>query len=657
MIDPSATAALALHQAGRFEDAEAAYRKLLADTPESAEVLQLLGTLLHQRNRNDEAIILLRRAIGLEPGKAAWHGNLGLALRALERFDEAETALRDATSLNPESAEAHSNLGLVLRQLGKLQEAAQSFRRAIALKPAVAGFEVNLGVTYFVIRDYETAAAHFRRALAIQPNHGGAHGNLGGVLAELDQREDAVLHLRRSLELRPNIAEAHRALAGALRDLGRMDEALVESLRALDLEPDNAEAMQILLFVENYLGRRTPAETVDAARQYGRLVSATVPRRTDHINSRDPDRRLRIGFLSGDYRKHPVGQFFGHLLPHFDRRQVEVTLYSNNRRDDGATQQFKRDADVWRPINKLNDVEAEALMLADGVDILVDLSGHTAASRLPLLGRKPAPVQVSWLGYSGTVGLETIDHIIADDSVIPRGDDDNFVERPVRLPDAYLCYGPPQIEAPIGPIPARRRGHVTFGSYNKLDKMSDATIACWAQVLAAVPGSKLLLKSSALGSPEVWQVTERRCVAAGIAADRLLLQPQTKSYAEHMQSYGNIDICLDPFPYNGTTTSCDALWMGVPFVSLVGDRFVSRVGASLLRTIGLPDLVASDVAGYVAIAAQLANDLDRLESLRATLRPRLLASPLGDAPRFVGNFEAALRGMWHEWCRSTPAAL
>jgi len=650
-MDSDAAEALALHQEGRFSEAEAIYRRVLAADPDNAQVSSLLGTLCLQTKRNEEAVELLRRAVALKDDEASWHANLGVVLRALERYPEAADALRRAIALRPDYPEALSNLGLVLHQTREFREAIASFERAITLKPGMPGFHLNLGTTYLYLDLHEEAAAAFRAAIKLNARYPAAHSNLGMALLRLGQPKAAEEEMRAALALKPDSAEAHRGLGMALREQGQMAGALECYERAIALDPDNIESRQQLLFVENYLGRGTPAQAVAEAR----ALAAKLPTGSGapHTNARDPERRLKVGFVSGDFRRHPVTQFMGHLLPHFDRQATEVTLFANQDSDDQVTTQLRKDSDDWQSTWRLGDEEAEAMIREHGIDILIDLSGHTSYNRLPLFARRPAPVQAAWLGYSGTTGLAAIDYIIADDSVVPPGDEANFAEAPMRLPDAYLCYAPPVFSgmtATVSPPPSRTNGYVTFGSYNKLDKISDAAVACWSQVLLAVPGSKLLLKGATFDRDEVRRATEGRFAAQGISADRLVLKPQNPSYVLHFQSYGEIDICLDPFPYNGTTTSCDAFWMGVPMVTLVGDRFISRVGASLLRTVGLGDLVATDVESYVAIAAGLAADPARLAAIRSTLRDDLVRSPLGDAPRFVRNFEAALREMWRRWC-------
>ncbi len=648
--DDLAAQALALHQQGQFAEAEPLYLRALEADGRNAGTLSLLGTLYLQTKRNEEAADLLGQAIALQDDQPGWHANLGLVLRNLERYDEAETALRRALALRP-AAETYSNLGLVQHQLGQFEAAIASFEEAIKLRPDLAGPHVNVGTTYLKLEMYDEAAASFRAAIALSPRHVVAMSNLGLVLFRAGKLEAAETELRAAIEINPRFAEALRVLGEVVRDQGRMAEAIELFRRGVEIDPSNVLGYQGLIFGENYISAGTPAEALDAARHFDEIVSRPAP--VPFPNSRDPERRLKIGFVSGDFRRHPVGQFFGHMLPHFDRQQVEVTLYANQTKSDGTTLEMRETTDHWRPIARLSDEAAAEQIRADGTDILIDLSGHTGGNRLQMFALRPAPVQAAWLGYSGTTGLSTIDHIIADDDIIPVEDEAHYSETPVRLPASYLCYSPPKFHGvvpEVAPTPADANGFVTFGTYNNLFKVSDASVACWAKVLAAVPDSRLLLKGAALASEDGRSAVERRFSEHGIAPDRLLLKASVGSHLVHFRSYSEIDIGLDPFPYNGTTTSCDSLWMGVPFVALAGDRFISRVGVSLLRSVGLGDLVAGDVDQYVQIARDLAADLPRLRRIRAGLRDDLMASPLGDVERFTRHFEAGLREMWRRWC-------
>ncbi len=650
-IDQAVARALALHQQGQLGEAEPIYRDVLARAPQDPQALALLGTLCLQTGRDAESAELLGAATRLKPDEAGWLSNLGLVLRKLERYPEGETALRAALALKPDAPETLSNLGLVLHQMAEFEAAIDCFKQAIALRGDMPGFHVNLGSTYMQLDRIDEAVACFERAVALQPRHLGAQQNLGLTLFRAGRLEESEAVYRRITQLLPANADGWRGLGKALRDQGRMHEAIAAYEQALAIEPDNVEAYQGLLFNRNYLSLGTPAEALLAARgvetRLGPFAPAAFP------NLPDPDRRLRVGLVSADFKNHPVGQFVGHLLPLFDRSQFELIGFANQARSDGRTLSMQAALDGWHAIHKLGDEAVDALIRALEVDILIDLSGHTGGNRMRLFARHPAPVQATWLGYSGTTGLSAIDYIIADPSIIPPGDEAHYAETPIRLPHTYLCYDPPQFSGlvpEVAPAPALKNGFVTFGTYNNAYKISDDTIACWARVLEAVPNSRLLLKHKLYATQDGRQAMAGRFARHGVDPARLLLKSNTPSHLLHFQSYGEIDIGLDPFPYNGTTTTGDSLWMGVPVITLVGDRFISRVGASMMRAVGLGDLAAPDIAGYVETARRLASDLPRLAQIRATLRPTMMASPLGDAPRFARDFEAALRSMWRTWC-------
>lgn len=649
------TKALALHQQGDLAAAEPIYRKILAHSAEEATALSLLGTLCLQTGRDKEAADLLERAIALKPDEPGWLANLGVVLRKLERYTEGADALRRSLELKPDAPETVSNLGLVQHQLGDFLQAIESFKAAIALRPNLAGPHINLGTTYLHLELFEEAAASFRQAIALQPRHAFAHSNLGMALIRLGQLQAAESEFRAAVTLAPKTAEGWRGLGMALRDQGRMEDALNAYEQALALDPDDPAAYQGLLFNLNYLSRGTPSQALTVAKHFETLVKA--PSVAAHAKATDRTRKLRVGFVSADYRSHPVGQFFGHLLPLFDRDQVHVVAFANQSESDQTTLQMKANADAWHPIKTLSDEAAAELIRDEKIDILVDLSGHTGGNRMKLFALRPAPVQATWLGYSGTTGLSEIDYIIADIAIIPPEHDVNYSERPIRLPGSYLCYRPPEFSGltpEVSATPALRNGYVTFGTYNNIYKISDATVACWADLLKAVPTSRLLLKHRVFSTDDGTDAMHKRFADHGISAARLMLKAPIASHFLHFQSYGEMDIALDPFPYNGTTTTCDALWMGVPLVTLIGDRFISRVGASLVRTVGLGDLAAQTVDDYVDIARRLAADLPRLTDIRSRLRQDMMASPLGDAPRFARDLESVFRQMWQRWC-DTPA--
>jgi predicted O-linked N-acetylglucosamine transferase (SPINDLY family) len=429
--------------------------------------------------------------------------------------------------------------------------------------------------------------------------------------------------------------------------MARLDDALAAYDTALRLRPDYADAHSNKLLALHYGAFDARGAIAAQARAFGASVNrAGTPKA--FVNAPVPDRRLRIGYVSGDLRRHPVGYFLQSVLRNHASDAVEVFCYSNNLKDDDLTASFQSEADHWRRLRGLTDEAAASLIRADAIDILVDMSGHTALNRLPLFARRPAPVQVSWLGYFGTTGLTAMDYVLADRFVVPPGEEDAFTEQVWRMPGSYLCFMPPDMDVPVRSRDVQ--GPVTFGSFNNLAKLSPHTVSLWARVVQSVPQSRLLLKTSQLADAAVCQAVRERFAGHGLEADRLVLEGPSPR-ADLLASYNRVDIALDPYPYGGGTTTAEALWMGAPVVTLRGGTWTGRVSESILSTVGLSDLVAGSQEAYVDIAAKLAADQDRRTALHATLRSRLADSPFCDGAGFTRQLEDACRGMWKQWCK------
>lgn len=650
--DPEALArAASLHQSGRLSEAEAAYRLILRAQPAHPDALHLLGVLHYQHGRSDAAAELIGKAVALAPGVPSYHSNLGLALMGLGRAEEAVGHYRRALAVRPDDPVYHSNLGMALRALGQPEEAIASYERALALGLNSAEVHSNLGNALCEAGRKVAAEESCRRALALNPNLPEAHNNLGNALRDQGQFTAAEAHYRRAVELKPAYADAHCSLGGVLWVQGRLPEAVAGYRRALELGPGSPAAHSNLLLALQYHPGCTRSDLFTEACAWGERYAAPLAGEArPHPNAPDPERRLRVGYVSPDLRRHPVGYFLEPLLAHHDGRAVEVFCYSTNSVEDELTARLRRGANHWRSLFGVDDAAAAERVREDRIDILVDLSGHTGGNRLLLFARKPAPVQVTWLGYPDTTGVPAIDCLLGDWHICPEGDDRFYTERVVRLPHSYLCCSPPEGAPDVAPPPALSRGCVTFGCLNNLSKVTEEVIALWGEILRAVPDSRLFLKTAALDDPGVRQRVAGLFASQGIESGRLEMAGKT-SRSEHLAAYHQVDIGLDPFPFNGGTTTMEALWMGVPVVTLAGDRYVSRVGASQLRVAGLEELVAGTPEEYAAIATALAGRVGRLAELRAGLRDRLLASPLCDASRYARGVEAAYREMWARWCR------
>ncbi len=441
-------------------------------------------------------------------------------------------------------------------------------------------------------------------------------------------------------------------LAKALRDEGKLDEALDGYRRAVALQPAFAEAHDGLLFTLQYRPGVTLAELAAAHREYDRVHAQPLRREwRPHENVRDPQRQLRVGFVSPDFGRHPVGFFLVRCLENLDRRECETVCYSTRNIPDDLATRLQAAAAIWRDVAGLSDGQLAEQIRGDRIDILFDLAGHTGGTRLLTFARKPAPIQITWIGYEGTTGLEAMDYILADRYTIPAGTEPFYQERVLRMPDSYVCYDPPSAASEPGPLPAVQDGFVRFGSFSNLAKITPQVVEVWAKILERVPQSRLMLKYLVLGDASVRDRYLGMFTALGVDPARIELLPSSQ-HGEYLAAYRGVDIALDPFPFGGGVTTCDALWMGVPVVTCPGETFAGRHSLSYLSTIGLTESIARDLDEYVEIAAGLAGDLPRLAALRAGLRERMAVSPLCDGRRFAENFMKILRGVWREWCET-----
>jgi predicted O-linked N-acetylglucosamine transferase (SPINDLY family) len=501
----------------------------------------------------------------------------------------------------------------------------------------------------------DEAAACCRRALELNPNLADAHMNLAIIAEAHGDADQAIACYRRAIDAWPDFVEAHHNLGGALAKQGRHEEALLHFCRALEKRPDFATTRSNALLALQYQDGVTLSQLGEAHRQYE--LRHAAPFRTawrPHENSRSPERKLRLGFVSADLCFHPVGVFLVRALENLDPIQAETICYSDGDREDAMTNRLRAAANGWRDVRALSDDQLTEQLRADEIDVAFDLAGHSGRNRLLMFARRPAPVQVTWIGYVGTTGLRSIDYLMADRFEVPEWAEPYLTERVLRLPDDYICYDAPPDAPPCNSLPARERGYVTFGSLNNFSKITPAVVALWSDILRRVIGSRLLLKYSGLDAPSVARRVLDQFTAHGIDSSRIDLRGGG-NHEEFLRGYHDIDIALDPFPYSGGLTTCEALWMGVPVVTHPGETFAGRHALTHLSNAGLTETIADSFERYVEIAVALANDLPRLASLRSTLREQVTASPLCDGQRFAVNLLRVLRGAWRQWCSSERA--
>jgi len=640
--------ALEHHRAGRLDAAEEIYRRILAVEPDHAEAWHLLGVIQTQQGDPSGAIECIARAIGRAPGEGAYHNSLGEAYRRLGRNRDAIDSFRQAIALQADLAAAYNNLGNALCGLGRLREAVGAYREALRLQPDSADACTNLGCALKNLGEVAEAIACHRRAVELAPGFAAAHSNLGRALQADGRLDEAVQCYAEALRLRPEFPEALVNLGNACKDQGRLDDALDCYGRAMQIQPGFVAAHSNLLYTLLFHPEADAVAICQAHRAWSRRhASALAGEIRPHGNDRSPDRRLRVGYVSPDFRHHAVGQFLLPLLETHDHRQLEVFCYSSVQRPDATTARCQAASDAWREASGLSDAELAELIRQDRIDILVDLTLHMEGSRLLVFARRPAPVQVTYLGYCGTTGLDMVDYRFSDPYMDPADTDPPiYAETTIRLPETYWCYRPIFEAPPPNVRSPSDHGGVTFGCLNNFCKVSRPAIDAWCRLLCAVPQSRLLLHAHP-GSHR----DRLKAIAAehSIEPGRIEFSGYLPT-ADYFGLYQQIDVALDPFPYCGGTTTCDALWMGVPVVTLAGRTAVGRGGVSILSSMGLTELIAQDADAYVRVAAGLARDLPRLAKLRSTLRERMLASPLTDAPRFARHVEGAFRQMWRRWC-------
>lgn len=561
------------------------------------------------------------------------------------RLPEAETLALALTHAYPQHPFGWKALGAVLRSQGRLQDALMPMRKAAALAPRDFEAWCNLGVLLIDAGQYAAAERCLLHAVELKHSRPEAHAHLAVVYRNTGRLVEAEARLRAAIAANPAFADAHNNLGNLLKDLGRLGEAIPCYQQALRLKPDYAEAWSNLLFSLNYSAQVSPPVALKAAQAFGQWASTKVSTAFTAWRCETPPQRLRVGLVSGDLHAHPVGFFLDGVLKHLDRSRIELYAYPTHGGRDALTERLQSCCNGWTPIHGLTDAAAAERIHAAGIHVLIDLAGHTAHNRLPVFAWKPAPAQVSWLGYFATTGLPQMDYVLADEISVPTEHAAQFVERVWRLPETRLCFTPPDTNLPVAPLPALTHGHFTFGCFQNLAKVGDEVFRAWALILKAVPGARLRLQNKQLDDEAVRTSVLARMQQSGIEPVRVSLHGQMSREA-YLAAHAEVDVLLDTFPYPGGTTTCEALWMGVPTVTLAGNTMISRQGASLLAAAGLADWVAVSVEAYVAKAIAHAEDLEGLAHLRGSLRRQVAESALFDGQRFARHLQKALWGMW-----------
>jgi protein O-GlcNAc transferase len=636
-----------------FNKAIQCYQKALQLNPNSPDVYNNIGVVLKEMEQFDEAIAYYQKALEINPHFPVVLNGLGAVLKEKGEFDKAIACYQKALKLNPVFSDAYNNLGVVLKEKGQFDEAIACYQKALELNPDLHDPYNNLGLVYREKGQLDEAVACYKKALELNPDFPDAYNGLGIVLDEKGKIDEAISCFRKTLLLDQNYANAFNNLGNAFQEKGQYDQAEIYYRHAIKAKSDYAFYYSNFLFSMTYNSRYNAeaifSEHLKFAKQFEEpLHSLTTP----HFNDRSISRRLKIGYFSPDFKKHSVAYFIEPVLAAHNRELFEIFCYSDVLSPDKITERLQGYTDQWRNIVGRTHENVAELIRNDRIDILIDLAGHTAKNRMLVFARKPAPVQITWIGYPATTGLSSIDYKIVDKYTDPTGTTEQFyTEKLIRMPESFLCYLP-DIDSPkIRNLPALSSGHITFGSFNNFAKVSPEVMKLWANILKATPDSHLIMKAKSLADKSIREDVLDFFKQSGIAVERIELLSPISSIKGHLEIYNQIDIGLDTFPYNGTTTTCEAIWMGVPVITLTGTTHASRVGISLLSNIGLPELTAKTPYEYQEIAVGLSQDLYRLQLLRNKLRNIMSHSPLMDNRRFVLNLEDLYRSIWKNWCQ------
>jgi predicted O-linked N-acetylglucosamine transferase (SPINDLY family) len=637
-----------------------AYDEALLLDPDLAPALSNLGELLLVQGHALEALGYFDRALKNSPHLDAALANRTVALIELGDYTAAEQAAARALELYPSRAAMHVNLGNVLFHMGKPRAAIQAFRKSIELDPACAEAHLSLSTLLGESHHLTEALDFIRQEIALKGETAQRLGTLALAQSATFDIQGAEATCRKALEIQPSLVSALITLASCLGKRGDIRGAMQLHERALKANPAMPSIYSNIAFDATYLPDATADEVFGYHREWAnRFESPVVHRRFAHSSREDPGRPLRIGYVSGDFGYHPVGFLILDILRQHDRTQFQVHCFSMMRKEDDITVAIRANAFAWHDVLGLGDDQLAQEIKQQEIDILIDLSGHTAYNRLPVFALKPAPVQATWIGYFHSTGLNSIDYFITDPITSPRTCAQHFSETPVWLPDSRFCFSPPMYAPKVAPPPVLAKGFVTFGSFNRIEKLVDPVIAAWSRIVNAVPNSRLFLKAGALDSEYVRENLRDRFAIHGLAGDRIELQGSS-AHVEMLKCYSEIDIALDPFPFNGGMTTLEALWMGVPVVTVVGNGIVSRQSISVLANLGLTDQLAFATAEeYVTSTAVLALDIGRLTALRHGLRGRMQESPLCRPELFVQNLETLYRAMWRAYCQGQklPSAI
>jgi protein O-GlcNAc transferase len=634
------------YQLGQLEAAEQLYREVLAQEPQNPNALSNIGLILMELEQFEEALQYSQKAVAVDPTCYQALNNIGLVLKEQKQYEEALNAFQKALTLKPDTPEILNNIGLVFLVQGKFREALQYCQNALAIKPEYPAALNNSGIALMRVGHSEEALCAFQKALALKPHDPNTLNSLGILLMEQGQLEEARCTLKKALEIKPDDLNTLNSLGQVFKEQGRIEEAMACFEQALSVNPNYEMAYHNWVYDQQFLPESTLKTIQHTHQRWGSLQ--TEVEYSHH--ERFPHNRLVLGFVSSHFKDHPVAFYTLRVIENL-AQYCDIVCYANQYEWDNYTSRFQKAATQWHEVYGWSDQQLTHRIWEDKIDILFDLTGHLNGSRLNVFRQKPAPVQITWAGYMATTGVKTMDYLIADPYEIPEGAEQYYTEQVMRMPHCFICYEPPSDAPLVNALPAFSNQGFTFGSFNILSKITPAVVETWCEILNRLPTANLILKTRGLACPTTRQRYLKLFEHHGVSASRITCYPYS-GRSELWPVYQQVDIQLDPFPFSGSTTTLESLWMGVPVITIPGETFASRHAFSYLSNIGLTDFIADDRAHYINLAVDWSSRLPELSAIRQNLRSQLQHSALCDAPRFAQDLRNALHQAWQRWCEN-----
>ena len=638
---------LELINLNKIVDAENDLNKKMLTYPNSSILFNIRGAILASKNVLDEAIINYKKSIKINANYAQAYNNLGIAFHKLNKIDTAIKNYKKALSLKKDFAEALNNLGNAYIDFDKPKDSLQYFNKALESNPSYAEAYNGMGAANEKLGNKNDALKNYQKATEIKPDYAEAYNSLGTLYSNLSKFDESLSNYKKAIQLKTNYEKAYNNLGNLLSNLGKFDEATNAYKQAIKIKPDYPKAYSNLLFNLIYKTDFDLNYYLSEAKKF-RLNCKTIKKLKFTYKYETNPKKLRVGFVSADFGNHPGGYFTLGLLRELRKKNFELVAYPTIERKDELSHHFKPLFSKWILIKKKDDENVVKQIINDGIHILIDLQGHSAKNRLPIFIYKPAPVQVTWLGQ-GSTGISEIDYFIGSNHITPKDEEKHYVEKVLRLPEISQCFTPPDFDLKIENLPAIKNNFITFGCVNKLAKVNDDVIALWSKILLSVPNSKLLLKNKLLNSKEIIDTTIQRFKKQNVKKEQLILEGESKTRKELLNIYNKIDIALDPFPFQGNTTSIEAAWMGVPIITLKGNRYISHFGESINSNLNMSNWIAENCEDYILKAKKFSSDINELSKIRTRLRQSCLQSPVFDSKRFSQHFDQMLWKIWKDF--------